>query len=163
MAGDLKFFMMATGRESADKAWCFYCDLMAKEWKGEASKEGTEWTNLSLKSLFLYVKDIFNRLTPHQRKGCNKELHELLFDAIDIDHFSGPILHLLLGLANYIYANLVAELQAGHASYSADYLDLETAMAKAEEKLAEIKEERRRHELFSGSNITYWKVSTYWS
>jgi hypothetical protein len=83
-----------------------------------------------------------------------------LFDAIDIDHFSPPILHLLLGLANYIYANLVAELQAGYESYTAEYFELEAAMAKAGEELAKIKEERRRHELFSGNNIKYWKVST---
>ena len=115
---------------------------------------------VTLKRPFLHVKDTFTRLKPHERKGCNKELHELLFDAIDIDHFSVPILHLLLGLANYIYANLVAELQAGYESYSAEYFNLETAMAKAEETLAKVKEERRRHELFCGNNITYWKVST---
>ena len=160
IAGDLKFFMMATGRESGDKAWCFYCDLMARQWKLEAATEGTEWTNVSLKPLFAYVKDRYNGLSPFQRKGCNKELHELLFNAIEIDHFSPPILHLLLGLANCIYTNLVAELQAGYELYTDEYFELETAMVKAEEEVAKVKEERRRHELFSGNNIKYWKVIT---
>jgi hypothetical protein len=160
MAGDLKFFMMATGRESGDKSWCFYCDLMAKDWKADASNKGTEWTNLSLKSILARAKSLWNSMTAGERKGCNKEFHGLLFDAIDIDHFSPPILHLLLGLANYIYANLVAELQAGYESYTATYFELEAAMAQAEEELVDIKEERRRHELFSGNNIKYWKVST---
>jgi hypothetical protein len=160
IAGDLKFFMMATGRESADKIWCFYCNLMAKEWKSDFFAQGTEWTNETLKSQFLRAKRAWRSMSPFQRKGCNKAFHGLLFDAIAIDHFSTPSLHLLLGLVNCIYVNIVAELQAGYESYTDEYFKLEAAMGQAEETLAKIKEERRRHELFSGNNITYWKVST---
>ena len=42
---DLKFLMMATGREGAEGSWCFYCELMASEWKKQMSAAGKEWTN----------------------------------------------------------------------------------------------------------------------
>jgi hypothetical protein len=159
IAGDLKFFMMATGRESADKSWCFYCSLMAKEWKKTFSQQGEEWTNVSLNAQLALSKRIWASMSAYDRKGC-KDGHELLFDAIEIDHFSPPILHLMLGLVNYIYANLVSELQAGYEAFTDAYFELEGILVQKEEEVTNTKEERRLHELFSGSNIQYWKVST---
>ena len=48
IGGDLNFFMMATGREGAKGSRCFYCKLMALEWKKQMSAAGKEWTNESL-------------------------------------------------------------------------------------------------------------------
>jgi hypothetical protein len=64
------------------------------------------------------------------------------------------------GISNYIYANLVAELQDGYESFTDTYFELEEALAQAEEKVAKVKEKRRHHELFGGSNIQHWEVST---
>ena len=45
IGGDLKICMMATGREGAEGSWCFYCELMASEWKKQIAAAGKEWTN----------------------------------------------------------------------------------------------------------------------
>jgi hypothetical protein len=52
-------------------------------------------------------------LNAFEKKGCKID-HLLMFDAIDFDHFVPPIFHILLGLVNSIYNNLLAELQAGY-------------------------------------------------
>ena len=55
---------------------------------------------------------------------------ELLFDAVDIDHFIMPVLHLSLGLVNGVYKNLVAECQAGYEAFTEEYYELEEAVFK---------------------------------
>jgi hypothetical protein len=70
IAGDLKLFMMAAGREHADKTWCFYCDLMSREWKSEESKVGNLWTNQRLKDFIEEKSPNWGKLNAYQRKGC---------------------------------------------------------------------------------------------
>jgi hypothetical protein len=101
-------------------------------------------------------------MSAYDRKGC-KAGHELLFDAIEIDHFSPPILHLMLGLVNHICANLVSELQAGCEAFTDACFELEGTLVQKEEEVTNAKEERRLHELHGGGNIQCWKASTCWA
>ena len=50
---------------------------------------------------------------------------EALFDFVDIDHYVMPTLHLMLGIVNYLYKNMVEEARADCEGYSLDYVEAE--------------------------------------
>ena len=50
---------------------------------------------------------------------------EALFDFVDIYHYVMPTLHLMLGIVNYLYKNMVEEAQAACEGYSLDYVEAE--------------------------------------
>jgi hypothetical protein len=162
IAGDLKFFMMATGREHADRVWCFYCDMMNKEWKSEPSKVGEEWSNEALTNHVESMRDNYTSLNAFDKKGCKID-HLLMFDAIDFDHFVPPVLHILLGLVNDIYKNLLAELQAGYEVYTDAYVKLESEWAIAAATHRNAKDEKAEHERLYGNYAKYLKVSCFFS
>jgi hypothetical protein len=80
ISGNLKFFMMATGRDHANRVWCFYCKLMNKEWKSKAFKVGEEWSNDALKNHGESMHENYNSLNAFEKKGCKID-HLLMFDA----------------------------------------------------------------------------------
>jgi hypothetical protein len=145
IAGDLKFFMMATGHEHADRVWCFYCEMMNKEWKSEPSKIGEEWSNEVLTNHVELMRDNYTSLNAFDKKGCKID-YLLMFDAIDFDNFVPPVLHILLGLVNDIYKNLLAELQAGYEVHTDAYVELESEWAIAAGAHWDAKDEKAEHE-----------------
>jgi hypothetical protein len=155
MAGDLKFFMMATCREDASGWWCFFCKLSKSEWKGR-NVGGEEWTNEDIMEYLEYLEEIA-KPTTEQRKGFKTDL-ELLFDAVDIDHFIVPVLHLSLGLVNGVYKNLVAECQAGYEAFTEEYYELEEAVFKEKDRLEVLKAEKNRKEVLVTNLKLYTKV-----
>ena len=50
---------------------------------------------------------------------------ESLSDLVDIDHYVMPTLHLMLGIVNYLYKNMVEEAQAACEGCSLDYVKVE--------------------------------------
>ena len=50
---------------------------------------------------------------------------EASFDFVDIDHYVMPTLHLMLGIVNYLYTNMLEEAQAACEGYSLDYVEAE--------------------------------------
>jgi hypothetical protein len=153
ISGDLKFFMMATCREAADRYWCFYCLFCKASWTG-GKTNGVCWTNAELLAHLESLKNSdFSKLTVQQRKGL-KKCHTLLFDAVDIDHYVPPILHIMLGLVNAVWKNLLAEVQAGFESYTDDYILLEEQMFQAKEESDEAKTEVVEYERWAGN----WKI-----
>ena len=63
--------------------------------------------------------DELNKRNADEWKGVSSEA---LFDFVDIDHFVMPTLHLMLGIVNYLYKNMVEEAQADFEGYSLDYV-----------------------------------------
>ena len=63
-----------------------------------------------------------NKRNADERKCVSSEA---LFHFVDIDHYVMPILHLMLGIVNYLYKNMVKEAQAACESYSLDYFEAE--------------------------------------
>jgi hypothetical protein len=128
---------------------------MNKEWKQDASKVGEEWSNEVLTNHVESITENYDSLKPFERKGCKID-HELMFDAIDFDHFVLPV---LLGLANDIYKNLLAELQAGYEAYTDEYVEPERARVIAEASHQDAKDERAEHERLHSNYTEYLKVS----
>ena len=63
-----------------------------------------------------------NKINADERKGVNSEA---LFDFVDIYHYVMPTLYLMLGIAHYLYKNMVEEAQAACEGYSLDYVEAE--------------------------------------
>jgi hypothetical protein len=106
--------------------------------------------------------DNYTSLNAFDKKGCKID-HLLMFDAIDFDHFVPPVLHILLGLVNDIYKNLLAELQAGYEVYTDAYVELESEWAIAAATHRNAKEEKAEHERLYGNYTKYLKVSYFFS
>ena len=123
MAGDLLFFAMALGKECSVSHWCNYCDTLSALWKTEGSIEGQPWT---LEELNEHLKRLesgeLNNRNADEWKGVSSDA---LFDFMDIDHYVMPTLHLLLGIANYVYTKMVEEAKAACEGYSLDYVEAE--------------------------------------
>ena len=60
-----------------------------------------------------------NKKNADEQKGVSSEA---LFNFVDIDHYVMPTLHLMLGIVNYLYKNMVEEAQAACEGYSLDYV-----------------------------------------
>jgi hypothetical protein len=161
ISGDLKFFMMATGREHADRVWCFYCNLiMNREWKSEAIVAGEECSNESLTNHVEPMRKNYISLSTFEKKGC-KINHLLMLDAIDFDHFVLPVFHVLLGLANDIYKNILTEMQAGYEVYTDEYVSLEREWIIAAANHQDATDEKAEHERLHGIYTKYLKVSCF--
>ena len=63
-----------------------------------------------------------NKINADERKGVSSEA---LFDFVDIDQYFMPTLHLMLGIVNYLYKNMVEEAQAACEGYYLDYVKSE--------------------------------------
>ena len=63
-----------------------------------------------------------NKRNADKQKGVSSKT---LFDFVDIDHYVMPTLHLILGIFNYLYKNMVEEAQAACEGYSLDYVEAE--------------------------------------
>ena len=63
-----------------------------------------------------------NKRNADEQKGVSSEA---LFDFVDIYHYVMPTLHLILGIVNYLYKNIVEEAQAACEGYSLDYVQAE--------------------------------------
>ena len=78
---------------------------------------------------------------------------EALFDFVGIDQFVMPNLHLILGIVNYLYKNMVEESHASCEDYSLDYAevkriwelsDYDTATSKTSKKIQATKRKYKR-------------------
>ena len=61
-----------------------------------------------------------NKGNADKQKGVSSEA---LFDFVDIYHYVMPTLHLMFGIVNYLYKNMVEEAQAACEGYYLDYVE----------------------------------------
>jgi hypothetical protein len=155
LSGDLKFFMMATCRESGDKWWCFLCHLGKPEWEGK-DEPGEEWTNEMMLEHIIWLETLDNPGT-YERRGVKTD-HILLFDAIDFDHFILPVLHIKLGFVNGIYKNIIFECQAGFEFYTDEYYELEQQLAVAKAEMEDNRASKAQQQTIVTSLRNYLKV-----
>ena len=63
-----------------------------------------------------------NKINADKQKGVSSGA---LCDFVYIDHYVMPTLHLMLGIFNYLYKNMVEESQGACEGYSLDYVEAE--------------------------------------
>ena len=89
----------------------------------EVSIEGQPWPMEKLNEhLKILESGNMNKRNLDEQKGVSSEA---LFDFVDIDHYVMPTLHLMFGIVNYLYKNMVEESHAAYEGYSLDYVEAE--------------------------------------
>jgi hypothetical protein len=133
MAGDLLWYSTALGKEGYAGWWCPYCTLFKSNWQSKDHEVGENWTvdKLTTHAGKLESGELNGRIVM-ERQGV-KEVP--LFDAVDVDHYIMPVLHLTIGLVNDILDHLVEEMQAAGEWYTDDYYRLEEEVIQADREL----------------------------
>jgi hypothetical protein len=130
MAGDILFYSMVIGKEGMPGWWCsYYCKLFKNNWQRVGHEQGE---SCSVEMLAEHAWRIKN-------KEINKKDKQIVcgvrgepgFNAIQLQHYLAPILHLTIGKGNNALNNYVAKLQAMAEGYTDEYYALEKAKAQA--------------------------------
>ena len=102
MTGDLAFYAAALGKENMSGSWCWLCTLSKKEWGTAQHAHGKDWTFEKMADIIAKTEmgDLPN--TPANRKGCTSKP---LFDAIPIQNYVCPVLHIGIGIGNKILSS----------------------------------------------------------
>jgi hypothetical protein len=99
-------------------------------------------------------------LSAFEKKGSNID-HLRMFNAIDFDHFVLPVLHVLLGLGNDIYKNILTGMQAGFEVYTNEYVALERAWIITTANHQDAKDEKAEQEQLYGNYTKYLNLSSF--
>ena len=119
MAGDSLFYSLALGKEGYSTWWCSFCRLFKTSWQEAGHLPGEPWTLLGLKE---HASKIENGETNVNNVQAVCGVREApVFDAIDVDHYVIPSLHLLIGKGDDGLDNFFLEIQAAAESYTAEY------------------------------------------
>ena len=123
MSGDLLWFHTALGKEGFQSWWCPYCQSFKNDWQEKNHETSPAWT-LDL------LREQARKIAAGEVR--NKVACEVLgvkmvpiFDAIDVDHYVIPVLHLTIGLVNDVLDHLVSECQAAAEEFTQRYYALE--------------------------------------
>jgi hypothetical protein len=110
---------LALGKEGYSTWWCSFCCLFKTSWQEPGHLPGEPWTLLGLKE---HASKIENGETNVNNVQAVCGVREVpVFDAIDVDHYVIPSLHLLIGKGNDGLDNFFLEIQAAAESYTAEY------------------------------------------
>jgi hypothetical protein len=133
MSGDLLWYSTALGKEGYAGWWCPYCTAFKTNWQSKDHEVGEKWT---VEKLTAHAGKLesgeLNGKNVMERRGV-KEVP--LFDAVDVDHYVMPVLHLTIGIVNDILDHLVEEMQAAGEWYTEDYYRFEEEVIRADGEL----------------------------
>jgi hypothetical protein len=112
ITGDLAFLSTALGKENMSGHWCPWCKLAPAEWSVESHAPGEKWT---IEKLILLREELEEaarnnvNLPPSTVKGCTEKP---LLDAVPIEDYVIPILHILIGMGNRLIASVFEWIKA---------------------------------------------------
>jgi hypothetical protein len=97
ITGDLAFFATILGKENMSTQWCTWCKLSRVEWSNPNHVRGEPWSIEGIQRVRFSVAENNLLEMPENIKGCTAIP---LFDAVPIENFIVPVLHLLIGVGN---------------------------------------------------------------
>ena len=141
-SSDLSQYMLNYGREGFASIWCFWCNLSKAEWQKAGHAKGDPWTLEKLKAHREVCKEIkkTRQLTPNDIKGVKEQ--DPIFDCIDVDKTTTPILHLGLGVINDGVQSIQDELQAACEKWTDEYVQLEKYSVWLDADVKELRKSR---------------------
>lgn len=123
MSGDLLWFHTALGKEGYQSWWCPYCLAFKNDWQEKNHETSPAWT---LDSLTEQARKI---AAGEVKKKVAREVLGVktapVIDAVEVDHYVIPVLHLTIGLVNDVLDHLVGECQAAAEEFTQRYYALE--------------------------------------
>jgi hypothetical protein len=135
MSGDLLWVHTALGKEGYQSWWCPYCNRFKTDWQEQGHEGGDAWTieKLTEQARKIVAGEV-NVKRPSEVMGVKEAP---IFDAIEVDHYVIPVLHLTIGLVNDVLDHLVQECQAAAEKFSDEYYKLEEEMVRVTQDLME--------------------------
>lgn len=135
MSGDLLWFHTALGKEGYQSWWCPYCSGFKNDWQEKNHEAASAWTLDSLKEQARRIAA--GELTRKNAREVLGVKDAPIFDAIEVDHYVVPVLHLTIGLANDMLDHLVSECQAAAETFTTAYYILEGELARVVQDLGQ--------------------------
>jgi hypothetical protein len=104
IAGDLAFYATILGKENVSSVWCTWCKLSKAGWAHEGHQPRECWTLDAMQQLRqnLSLGNIPN--DAETIKGCTEPP---LFNAVPVENYIVPVLHLLIGVGNNLLESLL--------------------------------------------------------
>jgi len=103
MTGNLAFIATCLGKEGSASWHCYVCDLKYATWQAKGHDLGKKWTLDSLLAAYQVSQEIGKRT-----QGMNQLP---LITCVCVDRFTPPLMHIMLGIANGLFDNTVANLK----------------------------------------------------
>jgi hypothetical protein len=97
ITGDLAFFSTILGKENMATQWCTWCKLSKVQWSNPNHAVGEPWTIDKIHEVRLNVAENNLVQTAENIRGCTAAP---LFDAVPVENFIVPVLHILIGIGN---------------------------------------------------------------
>jgi hypothetical protein len=97
ITGDLAFFAIILGKENMSTQWCTWCKLSRVKWSNPNHVRGEPWSIEGIQNVHFSVAENNLHEMPENIRGCTAVP---LFDAVPIENFIVPMLHLLIGVGN---------------------------------------------------------------
>ncbi len=94
---DLAFLSTLLGKENMATAWCPWCRLSKLEWSSKDHERGETWSIDKIIQLRERVEQGLLTVSPENIRGCTEMP---LFDAVPIENYVVPVLHILIGVGN---------------------------------------------------------------
>jgi hypothetical protein len=98
ITGDLAFYATIQGKEHMSGTWCPYCDLQHTSWQLLGHSAGKKWTIEALEAhLHKLQAGTLDKKKPKEVMGVTATM---IFDAVPLENWIVPVLHLSIGVGN---------------------------------------------------------------
>ena len=138
LSGDLAFYAMVLGKENSDTYHCPYCMLAKPEWQSDNHQKGELWTISKLKQMVVQAST-FTKAERPKARGVKENPY---WPSIEPEMYIIPILHLSIGLGNYIIAAIFDWINQDIVQISEDEQRVRNSLSATARLLFETREER---------------------
>lgn len=139
LTGDLAFYAMVLGKENSDTYHCPYCLLSKAEWQSPDHEKGELWTIQKLQDMVKKAKQFTKASDRPKAKGVKEDPH---WPSIDPENYIIPILHLSIGLGNYVIKAMLDWINLEIVEISEEEVVVRNTLSTTMTSIAEKRKER---------------------
>jgi hypothetical protein len=109
---DLAFLSTALGKENMSGHWCIWCELSPAQWAIEGHLQGEHWTFEKIFSLRQMIQELEQRGIKPEAAVIKGFTEQPLLDAVQIEDFIVPALHIAIGLGNHLFGGIFSFIKS---------------------------------------------------